>query len=227
MEKIYNLYRNKEYVVDYLPDDKKIRRLYDIDGIPDKVFGHMRNPLLSHMRMMYRHVDWDGFVVKLDAATIRLLKDKFEGDSSMMEYLDGLKRGDNVVIVDGNEFAPVTYSEMVSNSVGIEILTIDEALDRAATWFALNYTDSCYGFRMTTINFLIAFRLALMEGDMTPDERFSKERYNKVWREMYVSLLYHAGNKMIQESCKFVDRDYFAPFDLQEKEIKIDLQDGC
>ena len=118
-------------------------------------------------------------------------------------------------------------SEMVSNSVGIEILTIDEALDRAATWFALNYTDSCYGFRMTTINFLIAFRLALMEGDMTPDERFSKERYNKVWREMYVSLLYHAGNKMIQESCKFVDRDYFAPFDLQEKEIKIYLQDGC
>ena len=32
---------------------------------------------------------------------------------------------------------------------------------------------------------------------------------------------------VIQESCKFVDRDYFAPFDLQGKEIKMYLQDGC
>lgn len=135
-------------------------------------------------------------------------------------YIDSLKPGTRVIIVDRDEMKPVTYSRMLEEEPDVEVLTLDKALEKAAFWFVENITDGYAGFSLTAAYFLLAFRLAMLEGEMDGQERFSKERYDKVWGEMYASLLYYAGQRLSQEAIDMTKSHRLEKFELQERTIK-------
>ena len=178
------------------------------------------NILPVHLSMVYRHVRWEGFDIVLTEQIISRIKDIFENDQNEQEYLDSLKPGMRVIIVDHDDMTPVTYSQMMNEDPEIEVLTLDKALDRAAFWFVENFTDGYAGFSLTAAYFVLAFRLAMLEDDMDIAERFSTGRYNKVWGEMYASLLYYAGQKLSEAAIDMIKTHQLEKFELSESTIK-------
>ena len=59
-----------ENYTDYMGGTSTLGSLMDVKGIPAKAYGYSYDPLSTHMLMMYRHMDWKDFVVKLDSQTI-------------------------------------------------------------------------------------------------------------------------------------------------------------
>ena len=175
--------------------------LNDVKGVPARTFGiSYMDPLPVHMLMMYRHVDWSKFVVKLDNQTIELLQKKMNVEGEDKTLLSLLETGMNVILVDRDLMVPITYHQMLSHERDVEVLTLDEAIHKAAFWFAQNFTDGYGGFSLTSAYFLAAFRLAMMEGEMSDEDRFSNSRYNRIWREMYCLLLHEAGKQLTEQS---------------------------
>ena len=208
-----------ENYADYMAGSK-FGSLLDVKAIPGDAYKARRlEPLPTHLRMMYRHVEWTDFVIKLDEQTVGYLQRKryySEEDKALMDYLEP---GMNVILVDRDTMTPVTYSQVLENGCRMEVLTLDEAIHKAGFWFAQNFTDGYDGFSLTTTYFIAAFRLAMMEGEMSDEDRFSDSRYNKVWREMYTLLLHEAGKQLIEQTTEASYSCRYWGFELNESEL--------
>ena len=217
MKQTFNYFEN---YADYI-DGIGYRSVMGIGKLPGYALDEASfNILPVHLNIAYRHVKWDDFDIVLTEQIINRIKNIFKNEKSEQAYLDSLKPGMRVIIVDNDEMMPVTYSEMMDEDPDIEVLTLDKALERAAYWFVDNITDGYAGFSLTAAYFVLAFRLAMLEGDMNDSERFTKERYNKVWGEMYASLLYYAGQKLSEAASNMMKSQRLEKFELQERTIK-------
>ncbi|MBQ4203729.1 MAG: hypothetical protein II655_08525, partial [Thermoguttaceae bacterium] len=145
----------------------------DVGGVPSRLFDTSSYPLLTHMRVAYGRVNWDDFVVELDQQTINNLLAIYRDCDSYRKMLESLKPGMKVMIVDGDSMTPVTYNGLIKGTTFVEVLTYDDAINKAAEWLEDDLLDGYGGFSLTTIYYLVAFRLALMDGDMSDEERFA------------------------------------------------------
>ena len=175
--------------------------------------------ITTHLRMVYGHVDWENLIYTLDDGTIRLLRKHKEWICHGQEVVDRLRKGLCVAILNTDTMGPVTYKEMLCGHVKIELYDLDQAIDNAAKWFLEDTMESVYTYSLFTPYFLVAFRLALMEGDMSEEERFAEDRLSEVWRKTFSSVMYFAGQKMQKEAIDMVKKDYSMPFNLNECEI--------
>lgn len=175
--------------------------------------------ITTHLRMIYGHVDWENLIYTLDDGTIRLLRKHKEWICHGQEVVDRLRKGLCVAILNTDTMGPVTYKEMLIGHVKIELFDLDQAIDNAAKWFLEDTMESVYTYSLFTPYFLVAFRLALMEGDMSDEERFAEDRLSEVWRKTFSSVMYFAGQKMQKEAIDMVKKDYSMPFNLNECEI--------
>ena len=175
--------------------------------------------ITTHLRMIYGHVDWENLIYTLDDGTIRLLRKHKEWICHGQEVVDRLRKGLCVAILNTDTMGPVTYKEMLIGHVKIELFDLDQAIDNAAKWFLEDTMESVYTYSLFTPYFLVAFRLALMEGDMSEEERFAEDRLSEVWRKTFSSVMYFAGQKMQKEAIDMVKKDYSMPFNLNECEI--------
>ena len=173
----------------------------------------------THLRMIYGHVDWGNLIYTLDDETISLLRKYKDCISYGKEVVDRLKKGLCVAILNSDTMGPVTYKEMLTGYVEIELYDLDQAIDNAAKWFVEDTLESVYTYSLFTPYYLVAFRLALMEGDMTDEERFAKDRLDDVWRKTYSSVRYFAGKKIQKEAIDMVKKNYSMPFNLSDGEI--------
>lgn len=175
--------------------------------------------ITTHLRMIYGHVDWENLIYTLDNETIHLLRKYKDCVSHGREVLGRLKKGLCVAILKTDTMGPVAYKEMVTGSIEIELYDLDQAIDNAARWFLEDTMESVYTYSLFTPYFLVAFRLALMEGDMTDEERFAKDRLDDVWCKTYSSVMYFAGKKIQKEAIDMVKKNYSMPFNLSDGEI--------
>lgn len=183
----------KENYCDFLVNEKKITRLVDIGKIPVKFIEETSSsPLPIHLNMMYRHVDWDHFDIVLDEQMISRLKDvlTYEEDEA---YLETLKPGMRVMLVDRDEKKPITYSQMKDEDPYVEVVTYDRAISFAALCAYHDISGQYEGFKSATAYFLMGFRLAVLDGEMSDKDRFSYERYQNVWNETYSTFLFRLG----------------------------------
>lgn len=136
---------------DYLERGPKAKALTDFNGIPVLAYKNVSDPIQTHMRMMYGHMDWEDYVMKLDEHTLKLIQERDE--------------------------ALVYCTEVVN-------------------------------------------RLAVMEDEMSYDDRFSNYRHNKVWRETFASMLWQAGQKLSAKAVEMVKICYWTSFNLSESEVE-------
>lgn len=213
-----NYYTDLENNKDYFGGEMKYRTLFEIKGLPTKAYDILEQPLLVHMRMMYGRMDWEHYVIKLDEITLCLLREESRKRGSLAVVVNQLQPGMNVIIVNTNDMSPITYQAFLHQKGEIEVLTLDNALDHAVYWYVENILYDYEQFKFCTMYFLAAFRLALMEGDMTDEERFSEKRLDQVWRDMYASLIWHVSQKLADCS-KSLTKESWISFDLDEYDI--------
>lgn len=217
-------YRNMvENTKDYLKKESQmIVNLVEADRKPAQA------ELTTHLRMVYGHVDWENLIFRLDKDIIRLITKNEDNICVGWNMLDRLKEGDHVAILNSETLGPVTYKEMVTNRVDIELLDLNEAIDRAAKWFVEDLLESVYTFSLFTPYFLLAFRLALMEGDMPDVNRFAVSRLQEVWNKTYSSVIYFVGQKLQQEAIPIGKSDWRVTFNLEDYQVEryIDARDN-
>ena len=61
---------------DYLERGPKAKALTDFNGIPVLAYKNVSDPIQTHMRMMYGHMDWEDYVMKLDEHTLKLIQER-------------------------------------------------------------------------------------------------------------------------------------------------------
>ncbi len=204
----------------YLGNEPVIRDLMDIGGVPSRLFDTSSYPLLTHMRVAYGRVNWDDFVVELDQQTINNLLAIYRDCDSYRKKLESLKPGMKVMIVDGDSMTPVTYNGLIKGTTFVEVLTYDDAINKAAEWLEDDLLDGYGGFSLTTIYYLVAFRLALMDGDMSDEERFAKSRISKVWRHTYAHMISLVAQKLEDAAIEIAKSSYRAEFFLDDDEVE-------
>ena len=204
----------------YLGNEPVIRDLMDVGGIPSRLFDTSSYPLLTHMRVAYGRVNWDDFVVELDQQTINHLLAIYRDCDSYRKKLESLKPGMKVMIVDGDSMTPVTYNGLIKGTTFVEVLTYDDAINKAAEWLEDDLLDGYGGFSLTTIYYLVAFRLALMDGDMSDEERFAKSRISKVWRHTYAHMISLVAQKLEDAAIEIAKSSYRAEFFLDDDEVE-------
>jgi hypothetical protein len=204
----------------YLGNEPVIRDLMDVGGIPSRLFDTSSYPLLTHMRVAYGRVNWDDFVVELDQQTINNLLAIYRDCDSYRKKLESLKPGMKVMIVDGDSMTPVTYNGLIKGTTFVEVLTYDDAINKAAEWLEDDLLDGYGGFSLTTIYYLVAFRLALMDGDMSDEERFAKSRISKVWRHTYAHMISLVAQKLEDAAIEIAKSSYRAEFFLDDDEVE-------
>ena len=214
-----NFSKGVENTPDFLEDESK--KFVDLLNLYKKA---PETQITTHLRMIYGHVDWDNLIYTLDEETISTLrKNKFNVGPGR-EVVDRLKKGVCVAILNSDTMGPVTYKEMLTGRVDIELCDLDQAIERAANWFVDDTLDSVYTYSLFTPYFLLAFRLALMEGDMTDEERFEEDRLDEVWRKTYSSVLYFAGQKFQDKAIELAKSKYRMQFNISEYEIEDYMQ---
>lgn len=204
----------------YLGNEPVIRDLMDVGGIPSRLFDTSSYPLLTHMRVAYGRVNWDDFVVELDQQTINNLLAIYRDCDSYRKKLESLKPGMKVMIVDGDSMTPVTYNGLIKGTTFVEVLTYDDAINKAAEWLEDDLLDGYGGFSLTTIYYLVAFRLALMDGDMSDEERYAKSRISKVWRHTYAHMISLVAQKLEDAAIEIAKSSYRAEFFLDDDEVE-------
>ena len=204
----------------YLGNEPVIRDLMDVGGVPSRLFDTSSYPLLTHMRVAYGRVNWDDFVVELDQQTINNLLAIYRDCDSYRKKLESLKPGMKVMIVDGDSMTPVTYNGLIKGTTFVEVLTYDDAINKAAEWLEDDLLDGYGGFSLTTIYYLLAFRLALMDGDMSDEERFAKSRISKVWRHTYAHMISLVAQKLEDAAIEIAKSSYRAEFFLDDDEVE-------
>ena len=209
-----------ENTVNYLDSKEIIRDLYEIGAVPPKLFDKSNYPLLTHMRVTYGRVNWEDFVVKLDQQTINNLLAIYRDCTCYQKMVENLKPGMKVMLLDGDIMTPVTYNGLITGSSYVEVLTYDDAINTAADWFRDDLIDGFGGFSLTTIYFLCAFRLALMDDDLSDEERFSKERLKETWRHTYAHMMSLVGQKLEAAAIEMAKGRYQVDFELCDAEVK-------
>lgn len=205
---------------DYLYGERKIKNLEDVPGVPTRLCESFTRPFLVHASVMYRHIDWSDFVVTLDKQTIDQIKACLNRFDHEKELLDSLKPGMNVIILDGEYMSPVSYNALHTHYGYIEVVTLEEALEKAVDWYIDTITIACDGFESATQYFLMALRLAMLEGDMDNEKRFSEERYQKVWHKVYGSFLYALSQKLRDAAIEYAKGKKYLNFDLDDDEVR-------
>lgn len=218
MDNTLNYFENTQ---NYLVGRSFIRNLMEIGRIPAKLYDSLDHPLLTHMRMMYGTVDWADFVVELDEYTINLILKLFKNCDCYKSLKEKLTPGTKVMIVDNEDMMPVAYNTLKTGSNYVEVLTFEDALDKAAFWFTENLNGDYGGYMLTTIYFLAAFRLALMSGNMDDEHRFSKQRLEANWRHVYASMLWQVGKNLQAEAVNTAKGSHEVNFDLEDYEVEI------
>ena len=214
-----NFSKGVENTPDFLEDESK--KFVDLLNLYKKA---PETQITTHLRMIYGHVDWDNLIYTLDEETISTLrKNKFNVGPGR-EVVDRLKKGVCVAILNSDTMGPVTYKEMLTGRVDIELCDLDQAIEKAANWFVDDTLESVYTYSLFTPYFLLAFRLALMEGDMTDEERFEEDRLDEVWRKTYSSVLYFAGQKFQDKAIELAKSKYRMQFNISEYEIEDYMQ---
>ena len=209
-------YRNRvENTPDYL--EKESKMFVDLLDLYKKA---PETQITTHLRMVYGHVDWENLIYTLDEESISTLRKNKLNVGPGREVVDRLKKGACVAILNSDTLGPVTYKEMLTGGIDIELCDLDQAIERAASWFVDDTLDSVYTYSLFTPYFLLAFRLALMEGDMTDEERFEEGRLDEVWRKTYSSVLYFAGQKFQDEAIEMAKSNYRMHFNLSEYEVE-------
>ena len=203
-----------ENTKDYLGDNTPMfTKLMDL---PDRQEGQ---DLMTHLRMLYGHVDWQNLIVKMDQPTIDLLKknaDRF----GIEDDLGKLREGRHIALLNSNMLEPVTYIELKTGAVNIDLVDLEEAIEQAAFWLMEEYLDCMFSFGLFTPYFLLAYRLALMEGWMDDDERFSDKRQEQVWQDTFSEVIVCAFSKLMRDLVKGDKTYLYAPFHLKEYAVE-------
>ena len=139
---------------------------------------------------------------------------------SLLQCIDNMKRDVPLIAVLHSEtMGPLTYNDMINGDVPIELYNTDMAIERAAYWFVDDILDSISSMGLFTEYFTLAFRLALMQGDMPDEERFSKQRLNKVWGETKASVMFSVGQLLQKQSIESMKSGRWMNFDLTEEDV--------
>ena len=203
-----------ENTKDYLGDNTPMfTKLLDL---PDRQEGQ---DLMTHLRMLYGHVDWQNLIVKMDQPTIDLLKknaDRF----GIGDDLGKLRVGRHIALLNSNMLEPVTYIELKTGNVNIDLVDLEEAIEQAAFWLLEECSDCMFSFGLFTPYFLLAYRLALLEGWMDDDERFSDKRQEQVWQDTFSEVIVCAFSKLMRDIAKGDKTYLYAPFHLKEYAVE-------
>ena len=206
-----NYRKGVENTPDFLEGKSQmIVNLMDADTRPDTA------DLTTHLRMVYGHVVWNNLVYKLDEETISLLKKHEDCISMGKRLVCDIYPGKYVAIVNSETMGPLTYKEMKSGNVMFELYDLDEVKEQAAHWYVEDLLASFYSFSLFTPYFVIALRLAVMEGHMSDEERFSEDRLNEVWYNTFSSVFSLIGYKLMQQANHIEKSCTIAPFNLDE-----------
>lgn len=173
---------------------RTVKKLLDMGGRPDDA------ELNTHLRVMYEFVDFNDLIFELTPDIIRLLKMNEDNIAVGKDLLDKIEVGDHVALLNAEDMAPLTFNEVITGFVSIELIDLDTAIERATHWFVEDLLDSSLSFTLFTPYFLVAFRLALMEGEMSDEERFSLERMSDVWQKTLSSVMFFIGKKLQEVS---------------------------
>lgn len=207
-----NYYDGVENTQDYFKG-LKTEVLMDFVRMPNQA------DLTTHLRMVYGHTDWRNLVYKLDDNIINQIMKNKESLCEGKDVLVRMKKGDYVIIVNNYDMGPLTFKGMITDSVCFELYDLNAAIEKAAHFFVDDLLESVFSFSLFTPYFLIAFRLALMDGDMPDDERFEPERLEEVWRKTYSSVLYFAGQKLQHSAIELGKSNHWMSFDLDEYKV--------
>ena len=204
-----------ENTKDYLGDNTPMfTKLLDL---PDRQEGQ---DLMTHLRMLYGHVDWRNMIVKVDQPTIDLLKKNAERICEGRDVLWKLRIGQHVALLTQDTMEAVTYNELKAGNADIELLDLEVAIEQAAFWLMEEYLDCMFNFGLFTSYFLLAYRLALLEGWMDDDERFSDKRQEQVWQNTFSEVIVCAFSKLMRDLAKGDKTYLYAPFHLKEYAVE-------
>ena len=209
-------YLNKiENTKDYLGNDTPMfTKLLDIHERPEG------QDIMTHLRMLYGHVDWRNMIVKVDQPTIGLLKKNAERICEGRDVLWKLRIGQYVALLTQDMMEPVTYNELKAGNADIELLDLEVAIERAANWFIEDLFEAAFGFKIFSSYFLVAYRLALLTGQMDDDERFSDKRQEQVWQDTFSEVIVCAFSKLMRDLAKGDKTYLYAPFHLKEYAVE-------
>jgi len=209
-----NLQNLVENTKDFLGDNTPMFR--DLDNMPKRPEDQ---ELMTHMRMLYGHVDWESLIVEVDPIFIKLLNNAKGLFINDQEVLKTMQIGDHVALLNAETKGPLAYSDFMSDLADIEILNKKSAVSQAAYFFVFDLFDSGFGFKRFAPYFLIAFRLALLEGVMADEERFSTERVEQVWKKTFSLVMASTIQHLIDQTTD-VDKGYlYIPFNPYESII--------
>ena len=204
-----------ENTKDYLGDNTpKFTNLMDLPNRPEG------QDLMIHLRMMYGHVDWRNIIVEMDKQTIDLLCKNADCISVGENIPSKLRVGQHVALLTQDMMGAVTYNELKTGKVDIELLDYDEAIEQAAFWLMEEYLDATFSFSIYAPYFLVAYRLALLKGWMDDDERFSDERLEQVWQSTFSEVMICACCKLLQDVSKGEKLHVYAPFHIIEYAVE-------
>ena len=209
-------YLNKiENTKDYLGNDTPMfTKLLDIHERPEG------QEIMTHLRMLYGHVDWRNMIVKVDQPTIGLLKKNAERICEGRDVLWKLRIGQYVALLTQDMMEPVTYNELKAGNADIELLDLEVAIERAANWFIEDLFEAAFGFKIFSSYFLVAYRLALLTGQMDDEVRFSEQRLSDVWKKTFSEVMICVCSKLIKDVAKGEKWFMNNPFRLMEHDVE-------
>lgn len=208
------LFRNEvENTKDYLGDDPMFTNLMDMHRRPEG------EEIMTHLRVLYGHVDWDNLIVELDPQILRLLQDKKLCVNGREEVLIRRKVEDYVALLNADTMGPLYYNDLKSKYVDVELLDREKAIEKAAKWFVDDLFDSGLDFGIFATYFLIAFRLSLLDNKVPDELRFTEERLNEVWKNTFSLVMIKAGQKLQLDAINPESEYLYIHFDLHEHEV--------
>ena len=171
-------------------------------------------------------IEREDFVAGADSLVVILEDEKADLMDMLKKHEDCISMGKRifcdiypgkyVAIVNADAMGPLTYQELKSGNVMFELYDLDDAKERAAFWYVDDLLGSLYSFSLFTPYFVMALRLAVMEGHMSDEERFSEDRLNDVWCKTYSSILSLVAFKLMQQACHIEKECAIVPFNLDD-----------
>ena len=191
-----------------------VNELLDLKGRPDDA------ELNTHLRVMYEYADLGDMIIELTPDTIRLLKLN-EGNITVgKDVLNKMEVGDHVALLKADNMGPLTYKEMITGSVDMELMDLDTAIERASFWFVEDLLETNLKFTLFTPYFLVAFRLAVMDGDLSDEERYNSQRLSNVWHKTLSSVMFFIGQKLQQESIDIAKSGHCLNYNLADYHVE-------
>lgn len=191
-----------------------IKELSEVSGVPEGA------DLQTHLRMMYGHVDWSNLIIELSPEIISMLKTKIDSVETGFNVLQTLQPHKHVALLNTETLGPITYNEIVTDSVKLELLDTDTAMEQAAHWFVEDLLETNFEFALFSQYFIVAYRLALFDGRRENEEQFSKERLNRVWRETFSKTMIIVSQKLLQAAMTIPEKSYWINFEPNDCEIE-------